>query len=80
MVRLDTTYQVIKYIEDQCHFIEAVKITRVEKGMFYFKVQVPAWFKWLFGKLLYRIIEKRLRANLHININFEFEIYSSYLF
>lgn len=77
---LSTARSIIKYIEGLSHFIVRVSIKDVKPGEFYFSVEVPYWYKWTLGRILRRVIEKKLKERLILGVSFKFDIYSKTIF
>jgi hypothetical protein len=77
--KLESAYQIIRFVDRLSHFIEHVSITKVYQGGFFFEVEVPLWFKWAFGWKLRRTIQKKLQDRIYDSISFEFKIYSKKL-
>lgn len=73
-VKLETSSQIISYILSLSYFIESVKITEVHKCEFSFVVNVPFWYKMLFGRMLRRSIENNLKNRMILGVEFKFDI------
>lgn len=78
--KLETSIQIIRFLEGLSYFIDHVHITEVYHGGFSFKVKVPFWYKISFGWRLRRIIQKRLSERMYSSLSFKFTIYSQELF
>jgi hypothetical protein len=79
-VMLSTSKEIINYISSLSDFIYKVKITSVEHGEFHFSIEVPFWYKFIFGKIFRKRIQKELEERLYIGVKFKFIIYSKKLF
>lgn len=73
--KLETSNQIIKYILSLSDFIEYVKIIEVHKGHFTFAVKVPLWYKFFFGRMLRKSIEKNLKERMFSGVSFEFTLH-----
>jgi hypothetical protein len=73
---LDTSKQVIDFLESISIFIEHVHITEVHSGGFSFCVKVPIWYKYLFGWWLRMKVKKEFPSRLPIGITFDFKLHT----
>lgn len=73
---LSTTKDLLDFIRKQSYFIEDVRIEKVEPLKFTFSVQLPMWYKFLFGYFLKRTIQKELSNRIPIGVLFDFYFYS----
>lgn len=72
--RLETTDQIIRFLENLAYHIEKVTITDVEGNRFFFVVTVPMWYKIIFGYFLKKKIRKELSFRMLVGVEFDFEL------
>jgi hypothetical protein len=78
--KLETSVQIIRFIQGLSYFIDHVKIIEVYQGGFSFKVRVPLWYKLSLGWILKKTIQKKLKERLIAGVCFKFDIYSKTFF
>ena len=78
--KLETAFQIIRFLEGLSYFIDRVTITEVYYGGFSFKVKVPLWYKITLGWKLRKIIQEKLNERMYSSLSFKFKIYSQELF
>ena len=74
--RLETSSQIIRFIENLDHYIEYVKIDEVSRHEFHFMVKVPLWYKIVFGYFLRKKIQIEVSKRMLIGVGFKFDLYS----
>jgi hypothetical protein len=78
--RLETSAQIIRFVEHLSHFIDEVKITEVYSGGFSFKVKVPMWIRPIYGWRLRQIIQREMDKHMLLGVDFKFKLYSETIF
>ena len=78
--KLETSEQIIRFVENLAYHIEHVKIDDVGINEFHFKVLIPYWYKIAFGYFLKRKIQREVSKRLYIGVDFTFDLYSETLF
>lgn len=74
--KLETSQQVIRFIENLAHHIEYVKIDEVSGYEFHFMVKVPGWYKFAFGYFLRKKIQREVSKRMYMGVVFTFDLYS----
>lgn len=75
-----TAKDLTDYVDSLSYFIGGIYIQDVKPGYFTFQVDVPFWYRIIFGKRLKKEIEKKVKERLVIGVIFDLKICSKKLF
>jgi len=74
--KLETSQQVIRFIEGLAYHIEFVYVDKVDYNSFHFMVKVPGWYKFAFGYFLRKKIQREVSKRMYMGVVFTFDLYS----